>query len=201
MRRRPSRPITSEDDFIKPMQQNNHSVQNQQDISQLNTSFREYDADGYHVLELSAPNNHFIMKYNSDHLQIVSRKEIIYDGPSYDAVKDAVERQLRLMNQSFSELNFHTDFDAYLDWLDEELDDLDRILDDFDTRYNSYSDHPRAWESEYRYSSRRNNIYKRKSGCLGCFVWFILFIVIISIVLYGMGQLGSTIIEWIKSLF
>lgn len=145
-----------------------------------NTSIQEYDSDGYHIIELDMPSNYFMMKYNDNHMKIISKKEIVYDGPGTENARKDIEQQLRLLDNGLCNMDFNSNLDSQ-EWLDLEMEELNDLIEDF--------------RKKYTYSAQKDNANNSFN-----FGETVLFLTILSVILYGLTQLGEFLVNLFKSL-
>ena len=146
------------------------------------TSIQEYDSDGYHIIELDTPNNYFMMKYNDSHMKIISKKEIVYDGPGTENAKKDIEQQLRLLDNGLCNMDFNSNLDSQ-EWLDLEMEELNDLIEDFSKKY--------TYSVQVQKHNQNNSLNFGET---------VLFLTILSVILYGLTQVGEFLVNLFKSL-
>lgn len=154
---------------------------------------REYDKDGYHVIESTTPTSRMVIKYNDKEMSYTYNSQVKYSGP-YS--KDFIDSMARTMSYGYGNAD---------KILDDFLSDSDIFFDEFYPRYprnyigseSYYSDGNSPRRTSYVYHER----HTKSSGCCGCFLWAIVLLAVLCLVMYGMSEIGESIIDFFKNLF
>lgn len=151
-----------------------------------------YDKDGYHYIEKITPNSHVIIKYNDTSITYTYSSGFQYTCPYSRELLNA------FANTSSYELG---SIEKLFDDIDDMMDEIDHGL--FGDSSTIYSDDP--FYHKHRPTSRVIRKEERSSssstGCCGCLLWALVFLAVLCLVMYGMSEIGESIIDFFKNLF